>query len=89
MSLRDIPEPLHQWLQNRARANHRSLNREVIALLDEARLAGVAGGATSRPTVESLMAIGADLSRVPDRAVGLSDDELLGIDPLTGLPWQR
>ncbi len=34
--IRDIPEALHARLKEQAVANHRSMNKEVIALLEQA-----------------------------------------------------
>ncbi len=39
ITLKELPARLHEQLKRRATANHRSLNREVIATLEEA-LAG-------------------------------------------------
>jgi plasmid stability protein len=36
LNIKDVPEKLHRRLKARARRNRRSLNREVIALLEEA-----------------------------------------------------
>jgi len=36
ITLKDIPRVLHRQLKNRAKANHRSLNREVIVTLQNA-----------------------------------------------------
>ncbi len=35
ITLKNLPEPLHRALQDRAAANHRSLNREAIACLEQ------------------------------------------------------
>ena len=34
--IRDLPEELHQKLKQRAAANHRSMSRELLVLLEEA-----------------------------------------------------
>lgn len=34
ITLRDVPEPLYQRLKQQAEVHHRSLNKEVIALLE-------------------------------------------------------
>ena len=36
LTLKDLPRKLHRKLKNRAKANHRSLNREVLATLQSA-----------------------------------------------------
>ncbi|MGF1548766.1 MAG: Arc family DNA-binding protein, partial [Thiotrichales bacterium] len=33
MTLRDLPDDLHDWIKQQAAAHHRSVNKEVIALL--------------------------------------------------------
>jgi len=33
--IRDVPEVLHRMLKDRARRNHRSLTKEVVAILEE------------------------------------------------------
>ncbi|MBI4755720.1 MAG: Arc family DNA-binding protein [Betaproteobacteria bacterium] len=40
LTLRDVPESLHRWLKQQADAHHRSVNKEVISLLE-----GVSGAA--------------------------------------------
>jgi len=37
MTLRDIPDDLHSWLKQQAEVHHRSVNKEVIALLEKLR----------------------------------------------------
>jgi plasmid stability protein len=41
LTLKDLPRALHRELKNRAKAHHRSLNREVIATLQGATAASV------------------------------------------------
>jgi plasmid stability protein len=36
ITLKDIPESLHRTLKKRARLHHRSLNKEVLATIEEA-----------------------------------------------------
>jgi len=63
MTLRDVPEELHAWLKQQARAHHRSVNKEAIALLEGLR------GETPRPgqraTVDEIMAIAERVARAP------------------------
>ena len=33
LTIRDLPDDLHHWLKQQAEAHHRSVNKEVIALL--------------------------------------------------------
>ena len=82
MTLRDLPDDLHAWLKRQAEAHHRSVNKEVIVLLESVREAPTA--VRRRATVEEIVAIsrrGAALS-VRDRR---SDDEILGYDA-NGVP---
>jgi len=37
LTLRDVPEDLHAWLKDTARAHRRSVNREAILLLEMLR----------------------------------------------------
>ena len=85
LTLRDLPDPLHEWLRERAKAHHRSLNKEIIALLDEARTAG-AGPRSPRADASALLALAGSLSGLPDPSGGASENDLLGLDPETGLP---
>lgn len=85
MTLRDLPEDLRDWLKRQAEAHHRSVNKEVIALLESLR---------SRPeralTQEEKRARIEEISR---RSAALpvldkrSEDEILGYDE-NGLPYQ-
>lgn len=82
MTLRDVPDELHSWLKQQAEAHHRSVNKEVIAVLDSLRRQNVLPQA--RPTVEEIMAIAHRFSSLPvldDR----SDDEIVGYDE-NGIP---
>ena len=36
LSIKNVPESLHERLKNRARRNHRSLNGELLVLLERA-----------------------------------------------------
>lgn len=77
MTLRDVPEGLHAWLKQQARMHHRSVNKEVIALLEHLRVE--APGMQRRATVEDLLAIGARVARSPvldDR----DPDTIIGLD---------
>jgi antitoxin VapB len=37
MTLREVPDELHGWLKRQAEVHHRSVNREVIVLLEKLR----------------------------------------------------
>jgi plasmid stability protein len=77
VTLRDVPAELHHWLKQRAADHHRSVNKDVIALLD-----GTRKGTTSpapRATFEDIMAISHRAARLPVRD-RRSEDEILGYD---------
>jgi plasmid stability protein len=75
VTLRDVPADLHSWLKQRAVSHHRSVNKEVIALLEDVR--GGAGPADRRASAEEIMEIARRASALPlrDRR---SEDEILG-----------
>jgi len=37
MTVREVPDELHSWLKQQAEVHHRSMNKEVIALLEKLR----------------------------------------------------
>lgn len=82
VTLRDVPADLHAWLKQRAASHHRSVNKEVIALLEDVR--GGAGPAARRANAEEIMEIARRASTLPlrDRR---SEDEILGYGS-DGLP---
>jgi plasmid stability protein len=82
VTLRDVPTDLHAWLKQRAAFHHRSVNKEVIALLEGVR--GGAGPAARRATADEIMEIARRASALPlrDRR---SEDEILGYGD-DGLP---
>lgn len=84
MSLRDIPDPLLAWLKERAKRHHRSVNREVIAVLEAARL-GAARAPRGTVTLDELLAFGREGAALPTLS-SVRDEEILGIDPATGVP---
>jgi plasmid stability protein len=82
VTLRDVPAELHQWLKQRAAFHHRSVNKEVIALLEDVR----GGGASppKRASAEDIMAIARRAAALPIRD-RRSEDEILGYGS-DGLP---
>ena len=82
VTLRDVPADLHSWLKQRAAAHHRSVNKEVIALLEDVR--GEAGPSARRASALEIMEIARRASALPlrDRR---SEDEILGYGS-DGLP---
>jgi len=82
MTLRDVPDELHRWLKNQAEVHHRSVNKEIIAILESLRAQNAIPRA--KPTVDEIMAIGRGFSSLPvldDR----SADEIIGYDE-NGIP---
>lgn len=75
VTLRDVPSDLHAWLKRRAASRHRSVNKEVIALLEDVR-AG-AQPAVRRASAEEIMEIARRASALPVRD-RRSEDEILG-----------
>ena len=75
VTLRDVPTELHAWLKQRAASHHRSVNKEVIALLEDVR--DGADTPARRANAEEIMAIARRASALPlrDRR---SEDEILG-----------
>ena len=85
LTIRDVPETLHAWLKRQAQAHRRSVNQEVIALLE-----GVHGkncvprGPKPEDKMAAIMAISRRCAALPvqDRR---SEDEILGYDQ-NGMP---
>jgi plasmid stability protein len=55
MTLKNIPVTLHQWLKARAESNHRSLNREILALLESQRQAPSVDVAAEQKALEEFV----------------------------------
>lgn len=63
--IRNLPEPLHRKLKERAERNHRSLTKEAVALI-EAAVAGASpttGTAAAQDALSALIAAGEELAR--------------------------
>jgi plasmid stability protein len=82
LMLRDIPNGLYVWLEQRAQANHRSLPQEALALLES--LPRDPRSQPAKPTVKEIMAIVRRFAELPelDRR---NPNEVLGYDQ-SGLP---
>lgn len=82
VTLRDVPAELHSWLKQRAVSRHRSVNKEVIALLEEVR--GDAASPAPRASARDILEIGRRAASLPvqDRR---REDEILGYGD-NGLP---
>lgn len=85
LTLRDVPEDLHAWLKEEAAAHHRSINKQVIALLEAMRSTGPVRA--RRASAEEILEIGRRAARLPVRD-RRSEDEILGYDD-EGLPARR
>lgn len=82
VTLRDVPTDLHVWLKQRAASHHRSVNKEVISLLEDVR--GGTGPVARRATAEEIMEVARRASVLPRRD-RRSEDEILGYGA-DGLP---
>lgn len=47
--VKNVPEPLHERLKEQAQAHHRSVNKEVVALIEQGVLAPRAARRPARP----------------------------------------
>ncbi|HWH80841.1 MAG TPA: Arc family DNA-binding protein [Burkholderiaceae bacterium] len=47
--VKNLPEPLHERLKEQARQHHRSMNKEVVALIEQGLLAPRSTLAPARP----------------------------------------
>ena len=82
LTIHDMPDELHHWLEQQAAAHRRSLSKEVIAVLEGSR--PHAPESQGKATVEEIMAIAHRFASLPvldDR----SDDEIIGYDE-NGIP---
>jgi len=82
LTIRGFPDELHRRLKQLANAHHRSVNREVIALIERA----MAGGLDEKPRLSAAEII-AKAQRFASLPVldGRGADELIGYDA-DGLP---
>jgi plasmid stability protein len=55
LTLKNIPSGLHQRLKARAESNHRSLNREILALLESLLAAPTVDVAAEQKALEDLV----------------------------------
>jgi antitoxin VapB len=87
MTLREMPEDLQEFLRADAAANHRSMNKQVIVVLDEYRAKRLAEQ-TRKLTVEEKLAAVRQIQREIAALPVLDNrtaDEILGYDQW-GLP---
>lgn len=83
VTLRDVPRELHRWLKRQAKNHRRSVNKEVIALLEGAR-SGAPSAPRHKPDAADILEIGRRCAALPDRD-GRGTDEILGYDK-DGIP---
>ncbi|TAN53689.1 MAG: Arc family DNA-binding protein [Methylococcaceae bacterium] len=84
LSLREVPENLHLWLKQQAATHHRSVNKEIIVLLENARKLPLTQ--SIKPSVEDILVMGRECAALPV-CDGRSADEILGYaDHPLGLP---
>jgi plasmid stability protein len=76
LTVHNVPAELHSWLLAQAMANHRSIDNEVIILLDEARR-----NQSAKPKIspERLMEIAAQCASAPDLDIR-SPEAMIGYD---------
>ena len=82
MTIREVPDELHSLLKQQAEVHHRSVNKEVIAVLENVRTQNAAS--KTRLTVEEIMAIAQRFSSLP-ALDERTDDEIIGYDE-NGIP---
>ena len=82
LTLRDVPDDLHNWLKRQAETHHRSMNKEVLALLETVRSREPTS--RQRMTYEEIMAISKECAALPVLDTR-SEDEILGYDE-NGIP---
>lgn len=75
LSLREVPKDLHVWLKRQAEAHHRSVNKEIIVLLENARMQPASN--PIKPSVDDILAMGRECAALPVRD-GRAVDEILG-----------
>ena len=84
LTIRGVSDELHAWLKEQARAHHRSLNGEAIALIESIR-AG-ATPARPRPSPQDILSRARRFASLPVLDARTAD-EILGYDD-NGLPGQ-
>lgn len=84
LTLRDVPEPLHRWLKQQAQAHHRSVNKEVVSLLETLSATAPAAARSAeerRAAIDEISRRCAAMPVLDDR----TPDEIVGYDE-NGLP---
>lgn len=69
LTLHDVPDELHVWLKQQADIHHRSVNKEAIVVLENARKLPLSPPAKSpppaKPGVAEILAIGREYAALP------------------------
>lgn len=84
ITLRNVPEELHLWLKQQAASHRRSVNQEIITLLNAARSRPAAADSTpaeKRARIRRIAQRTAELQVIDTR----SEEDILGSGP-DGLP---
>lgn len=81
MLIKQMPDELKTWIADEARRNHRSMNKEALALLETARAQRAARPRADAADIDALLARFRGLPDLDRR----SADEILGYDA-NGLP---
>ena len=85
MTVREVPDELHSWLKQRAEMHHRSMNKEVIALLEKLRgKPEEIAELTTEERFAAMMAISRRCAALPELDPR-GADEIVGYDQ-NGLP---
>jgi antitoxin VapB len=77
LTLRDVPEALHKWLRRLAGEHRRSVNQEVIAVLEAVR--GTAPEPATKLRAEDLLEIGRRCAALPELDPRTAE-EIIGYD---------
>lgn len=81
MLIKQMPSDLKAWIADEARRHHRSMNKEVVALLESVRVQRAGAPRAAPADVQALLARFRALPDLDRRTA----DEILGYDD-TGLP---
>lgn len=81
MLIKQMPDELKAWIADEAKRQHRSMNKEAIALLESARTHRSGRPRSGKSDIDALLARFRALPNLDRR----TPDEILGYDD-TGLP---
>jgi plasmid stability protein len=81
ITIRDLPPEVHVWIKQQAAAHHRSINREIIALLEGLCTQPAPPALTPAERLARIQAISEKCARAPeidartpDEIVGYAED---------------